>query len=468
VCCVPGFSDFAGLTFKPASETVNGGVRPALGAPARQRNLPHPWAKRRAPVQILFTNATLVTGEPDPASDWGGSLPQARPGMQVLVEGNAIREVSDRPITATSATAIDLKGSTLMPGLIDCHVHVLAGTLALGSQAYWPDTHVLLKALPIMRGMLDRGFTTVRDAAGAPYALATAQAEGLFVGPRLFVPGKGLSQTGGHGDVRPRNDGRETAWLDRQLGTMCRIANGVDEVRRACREELRSGAHMIKLMANGGVASPTDPIAFLQYSREEICAAVEEAAMAQTYTMAHLYTDEAIRRAVECGVHSLEHCNLIEAETAKLAALRRCIAVPTLVAYEGLAKDGARYGLPPESIAKIETVRIGGLNSLATMRAAGLPMAFGSDLLGELHPQQSDEFRIRAQVLPAAEILAGATTLAARLIRQVGKLGVVAPGAAADLLVVDGDPLSDITILSRPDQVIRGIMQDGRWHKALN
>lgn len=421
-------------------------------------------------MQILFTNATLVTGTADASADavWGGGLPMARPGMQVLVEDTLIREVSERPITANGATMVDLKGATLMPGLIDCHVHVLAGTLALGQQAYWPDTHVLLRALPIMRGMLDRGFTTVRDAAGAPYALATAQQQGLLVAPRLFVPGKGMSQTGGHGDVRPRDDSRETAWLDRRLGTMCRIVNGVDDMRRACREELRSGVHHIKLMANGGVASPTDPIAFLQYSREEICAAVEEAAMAQTYTMAHLYTDEAIRRAVECGVHSLEHCNLIEAETATVAALRRCIAVPTLVAYEGLAKDGGKFGLPPESIAKIETVRIGGLNSLATMRAAGLPMAFGSDLLGELHPQQSDEFTIRAQVLPAAEILAGATTLAARLIRQVGKLGVVAPGAFADLLVVDGDPLADITILSRPHEVIRGIMQDGRWHKPLH
>ncbi len=421
-------------------------------------------------MQILFKNATLVTGEADAAPDalWGGALPTARPGMQVLVEGALIREVSDTPIAAAGAQVVDLAGRTLMPGLIDCHVHVLAGTLALGQQAYWPDTHVLLKALPIMRGMLDRGFTTVRDAAGAPYALATAQEQGLFVGPRLFVPGKGLSQTGGHGDVRPRNDSRETAWFDRQLGTMCRIVNGVDAVRAACREELRSGVHHIKLMANGGVASPTDPIANLQYSREELCAAVEEAAMGQTYTMAHLYTDEAIRRAVECGVHSLEHCNLITAETAKMAAARRCIAVPTLVTYENLAKDGAKYGLPPDSVAKIETVRRGGLKSLETMRAAGLPMGFGTDLLGEQHPEQSGEFAIRAQVLPAAEILASATTLAARLIRQVGRLGVVAPGALADLLVVDGDPLADVSILSRPHQVISGIMQDGRWHKPLN
>lgn len=419
-------------------------------------------------MQILFTNAHLVTGTPDAAPDavWGGSLPAARAGIQVLVEDGTIREVSDRAIAASGARVIDLKGRTLMPGLIDCHVHVLAHTLALGQQAIASDTHVLLKALPIMRGMLERGFTTVRDAAGAPYALATAQAQGLFVGPRLFVPGKGLSQTGGHGDVRPRDDTRATEWLDRKLGTMCRIADGVDAVRRACREELRSGVHHIKLMANGGVASPTDPIAWFGYSREEICAAVEEAANAQTYTMAHLYTDDAIRRAVECGVHSLEHCNLIGAETAKLAALRRCVAVPTLVTYENLARDGARYGLPPDSVAKIETVRVGGLASLEIMRDAGLPMAFGTDLLGEQHPAQSDEFRIRAQVLPAAEIIAGATTLAARLLRQVGRLGVVAPGAIADLIVVDGDPLADVSLLARPHETILAVMQAGNFVRS--
>jgi imidazolonepropionase-like amidohydrolase len=404
---------------------------------------------------MIFANATLVSGDAD------GSLPTSRPGHHVLVEGDTIREVSAQPINAAGAERIDLKGRTLMPGLIDCHVHVLATTLNLSGQAVMPDSHVLLKGLGIMKGMLERGFTTVRDAAGAGLDLEQAREAGLFQGPRLFVPGKALSQTGGHGDVRSRFDSRDPTWFDPRIGAFSRIVDGVDAVRKACREELRAGAHHIKLMANGGVASPTDPIAYLGYSREELCAAVEEAAMAQTYVMAHLYTDEAIRRAVECGVHSLEHCNLIEAETAGIAAARGCIAVPTLVTYENLAKDGAKYGLPPASVAKIETVRGRGLASLEVMRAAGLPMAYGTDLLGEQHERQSDEFSIRARVLPSAEIIASATNLAARLIRQQGKLGVVAPGALADLVVVDGDPLADAAILSRPHETIAAVMQGG-------
>jgi len=411
-------------------------------------------------VQTILANATLVTGTA------GGDLPAAHPGHHVLIEGDTIREVSDRPITAAGASVIDLKGRTLMPGLIDCHVHVLATTLNLPGQAVMPDSHVLLKGLGIMKRMLERGFTTVRDAAGANLDLEQAREQGLFQGPRLFVPGKALSQTGGHGDVRSRFDSRDPLWFDARIGSFSRIVDGVDAVRKACREELRLGAHHIKIMANGRVASQTDPIAYLGYSREEICAAVEEAAMAQTYVMAHLYTDEAIRRAVECGVHSLEHCNLIEAETAGLAARRGCFAVPTLVTYENLAKDGAKLGLPAVSVAKIETVRGRGLASLEIMRGAGLQMAFGTDLLGEMHERQSEEFEIRARVLPHAEILASATNLAAKLIRQQGRLGVVAPGALADMIVVDGDPLANAAILARPHETILAVMQGGSFVRS--
>ena len=158
-------------------------------------------------------------------------------------------------------------------------------------------------------------------------------------------------------------------------------------------------------MANGGIASPTDPIHALQYSEAEIRAVVEEAANAGTYVSAHLYTDAAIRRAVECGVHSLEHCNLITPETARLAAGRGCVAVPTLITYEILATEGAAMGFPPDSIVKIETVRSAGLASLRIMADAGLPMAYGSDLLGGMQPHQSGEFAIRGAVLPAADVL---------------------------------------------------------------
>jgi imidazolonepropionase-like amidohydrolase len=205
-----------------------------------------------------------------------------------------------------------------------------------------------------------------------------------------------------------------------------------------------------------------DPIAFLGFSEAELRAAVEEAAMAQTYVAAHLYTDEAIARAVRCGVHSLEHCNLIEADTARAAAAAGCIACPTLVTYEALAEEGAALGLGPESVAKIETVRVAGLRSLEIMRDAGLTMAFGTDLLGAMHRHQSREFEIRGRVLRPIEILRSATQHAARLLRMDDRIGRVAPGFLADLIVVEGDPLSDIALLSRPERSIRMVMQGGR------
>jgi imidazolonepropionase-like amidohydrolase len=405
-------------------------------------------------MQVLFTNARIV--------DATGAAP--REG-HVLVEDGTIRDVTARPVAAPDRLVLDLRGRTLMPGLIDCHVHVVASMMNLGACAQLPDALAVLRSLPIMKGMLDRGFTTVRDAGGAPYALAQAVEQGLAVGPRLIVCGKALSKTGGHVDFRARHDATDPHRLETRFAALGRVADGEDEVRRACRQELRQGAAFIKIMANGGVASPTDPIAWQGYSECEMRAAVEEAADAQTYVAAHLYTAEAIARAVRAGVHSLEHCNRIDAPTARAAAAAGAVAVPTLVTYEALAQDGPRFGLPADSIAKIEDVRASGLESLSIMREAGLPMAFGTDLLGETHGRQSEEFAILARVLPATEILASATTEAARLIGMEGRLGVVAPGAIADLLVVDGDPLRDAAVLASPERSVRLVMKAGAIHR---
>jgi imidazolonepropionase-like amidohydrolase len=189
--------------------------------------------------------------------------------------------------------------------------------------------------------------------------------------------------------------------------------------------------------------------------------------MAQTYVAAHLYTDAAIARAVRAGVHSLEHCNLIEPETARAAAAAGAIACPTLVTYQALKDEGASLGLPPESVAKIDDVRLAGLRSLEVMREAGLSMAFGTDLLGPMHRHQSSEFTIRAEVLPPIEIIRSATSLAAKLLRQEGRLGSVAVGALADLLVVEGDPLRDLALLTAQGAHLSVIMQGGRFVKNL-
>ena len=403
---------------------------------------------------ILFENAEILDGTAE------GRVPG-----HVLVEGGRIAEVSDRPIVAASARRVDLRGATLMLGLIDAHVHVIATIVNLAQNALLPDALVAHRAAHIMGAMLARGFTTIRDLGGATEGLRAARNEGLFPAPRMVLCGKAISATGGHSDGRGRYDNRDSAWLEARLGALGRLADGVDALRRACREEIKAGADYIKIMANGGVASPTDPIAFLGYSDSELRAAVEEAALAQTYVAAHLYTDQAIARAVDCGVRSLEHCNLITEATARRAAAAGAIACPTLVTYEALKNEGASLGLPAASVAKIDDVRLAGLESLEKMQRAGLTMAFGTDLLGEMHRHQSEEFVIRGRVLPAIEVIRSTTMHAATLLRMEGQVGVVAPGAFADLIVVDGDPLKDLALLTGQGRHLPAIMLDGRFVK---
>jgi imidazolonepropionase-like amidohydrolase len=398
----------------------------------------------------LFTNARIVDG----------TAPEPSDPVSVLVEDDRIREVG-RSVTSMFADTINLEGKILMPGLIDCHVHVVASNANLGQNALWPDSYVTARSAVIMREMLMRGFTTVRDVAGADFGLQRAVEEGFFVAPRLVICGKALSQTGGHCDFRGRFDDRPTPRTGHSLGSLGRICDGVPEVRRAAREEIKGGAQFIKIMANGGCASPTDPIHFLGFSEEELRAVVEEARMAGTYVSAHLYTDEALHRAIAAGVHSLEHCNLIKSATATFAAQQGAVAVPTQVTYEYLTSEGPALGFPPDSVAKVDVVRVAGMEALSILREAGVPMAYGSDLLGAMHRHQSEEFVIRGRVLPAQMVIASATFIAAKLCRMEGQIGVVAPGAYADLVVVDGDPLTDLSLLTNQGAHLPLIMKGG-------
>ncbi len=404
---------------------------------------------------IIFDNARVLDG----------SSPEGEHDRSVRVEGGTIAEVSDRPIRAETARRIDCRGRTLMPGLIDAHVHVTATMVDLGRNARQPDALVAFQAARIMAGMLGRGFTTVRDLGGATQALVDALDQGLISGPRLVICGKALSQTGGHSDLRGRYDNRPSDELTYRLGSMGRLCDGVDACRRAARDELRQGATFVKIMANGGVASPTDPIHVLQFSRDEITAVVEEAHNAGTYVAAHLYTDAAIARAVACGVRSVEHANLVEPPTARLMRDKGAIACPTLVAYEALHDEGAALGLPPDSVAKIDDVRLRSPRSLEILLEAGVPMAYGSDLLGGLHPRQSDEFVIRGRVLQPIEVIRSTTCHAAALIGMTGQIGCLAPGAFADLIMVDGDPLRDLSLLTGQGRHMPVIMKGGTFVK---
>ncbi|MEE8276057.1 MAG: amidohydrolase family protein [Alphaproteobacteria bacterium] len=404
---------------------------------------------------ILFRNCAL----------FDGLDPRRREGMEVLVEGERIKEVSDAPIRAGAADTLDLGGRTLMPGLIDAHVHVMAADADLGKLDAMPGSLVAQHARHALEDALERGFTTVRDAGGADYGLAIAIDNGLIDGPRLFYAGRALSQTGGHGDFRPYDGATAFCFCCQGGQGISRIADGVTEVRRAARDELRRGAHQIKIMASGGVASPSDPIWNLQYSEEEIRAVVWEARSWRAYVMAHAYTPEAIGRCIEYGVRSIEHANLIDDATARQCAEAGAFAVPTLATFEALDRFGRDEGFPKASLEKLEVIREAGLASLEIMKRAGVKMGLGTDLLGRMQAHQSREFAIRAEALSPAEILLSATSVNAELLQRTGELGVVAAGALADLLVVDGDPLADISLLERPQATLAAIMKGGRFYR---
>ena len=404
----------------------------------------------------LFENAALFDGR----------TPHLRTDTHVVVEDDRIVDVSDIPVATNVDRKVDLAGRTLMPGLIDAHFHAIAVDPDIRKIEGMAPSMLAIRAASLLEGALMRGFTTVRDAAGADYGLAHSVEVGLINGPRVFFAGKALSQSGGHGDFSPFEPSNGyVCHCCRGGASLSNIADGVDEVRRAARQELRRGAHQIKVMASGGVASPTDPIWNLQYSEEEIRAAVWEAKSWRTYVMAHAYTPEAIHRCVSFGVRTIEHANLIDAPTARHCAEQGAYVVPTLVTYEAMSRFGAEMGLPDVSLAKLGDVSEAGLASLEILKNAGVKVGLGTDLLGEMHRHQSREFSLRAQVLSPIEVLHSATVMNAEILQRKGELGVIAPGAFADLLVVDGDPLSDIGVLERHDQCLKAIMKGGAFYK---
>ncbi len=386
-------------------------------------------------------------------------------GHSVLVEGGRIAAIGAGLQAPEGAEVMDAAGLTVMPGMIDCHVHTVASSFNLGNVARLPNVLTMLRALPIMQAMLGRGFTSVRDAGGADWSLAEAVRTGLISGPRIFPSGKALSQTGGHADFRPRSDELDLCSCVHKLGNIGRVVDGVDACRIAVREEILKGATQIKVMASGGVASPNDPIGNLGYSEDELRAIVEEAGNANTYVMAHAYTPRAISRAVRCGVRTIEHGNLVDRETAELMAAMGAYMVPTMITYEGLANEGEKYGLPALSIAKIEGVRGPGRQALEILANAGVKMGLGSDLLGETHYLQAEELRLRAEVLGNGPVLQQATLIGAEILGHKGELGEVTQGAIADLLLVDGNPLHDIQCLLDQGAQIRAIVKDGRIAK---
>jgi imidazolonepropionase-like amidohydrolase len=402
----------------------------------------------------VFENATLFDGR---------STGTAEPFF-VLVEGNEIKEVAPRPIKIDRADRIDCRNQTLMPGLIDNHVHIYIESLKVNPPEP-PITYRAQYAQKFLRHILSCGFTSVRDVGGGDHGMAMALRDGFFEGPRFFYGGLCLTQTGGHGDFRLMHQPSDYCACGTEHNALAIHADGVDECIKATREELRKGANHIKIMGSGGVLSPNDPLDRCQYSEAEIRAIVEECARRGAYVCAHCHPAEAIRRCVEYGVRSIEHATLIDEDTATFVAKRGAYVVPTMAVVFALMEDGPQMGLLDASLQKLRKVHDRALEGLEIMKRAGVKMGFGTDLLGLQHTRQGTEFTLRSQVLTPFEILHSATAVNAEILQMGGKLGVIEPGAFADLLVVDGNPLINIDLLATNGRHLRHIMVDGRFVK---
>jgi imidazolonepropionase-like amidohydrolase len=388
----------------------------------------------------------------------------------VVIAGDTIQAIRTRASEEDpNAEVIECGGRVLMPGLIDAHVHVYLAGLNITRLAQTPVSYLAHYAAQFLHACLDRGFTTVRDVGGADVGIASAIRDGFLKNvPRLLYGGRVISQTGGHGDFRPgdhRLDDVVCCGCGFHSDPMAVVVDGADAVRRAVREELRRGASHIKIMASGGIASPTDPLERSQYSDEEIRAAVEEATRAGSYVAAHCHPAAAVRRAAELGVRSIEHATLVDREAAEIVASREAYAVPTMATIFALAEEGEALGLPVASLDKLRRVTDKALESLIVLKNAGVKMGWGTDLLGPQHVRQCTEFTLRAQVLPNLDILRSACSINAELIGEAGKLGCIREGSAADLLLVDGDPLKDISILAGAGNRLMVIMKAGQFHK---
>ena len=386
-------------------------------------------------------------------------------GVEVLIEGERVKEVSDRPIKSAAATRVELAGRTLMPGLIDAHLHVFLNEVNIGALDAVPLTLLAINGSLALKASLMRGFTSVRDTAGGDFGIKAAVEQGLIEAPRLFISGQALSQTGGHGDFRKRTQRALGCDCCSGLAYTARIADGVPEVIKATRDELRKGADFIKIMVSGGVASQADPLDSLQYRMDEIQAAVEEATNWGKYVAAHAYSSQAVMRAVTAGVRTIEHGNLIDEPTAATMARKGAFLVPTLIAYDSMRRRGREYGLSEYSLQKNEVVLAAGLRSVELARNAGVKLGFGTDLLGQLQNDQCREFLIRAELMKPTEIIHSATIVNAEILQRVGELGELVPGSFADLLVVEGDPLADLNLFQDEGRHLSAIMKGGRFYK---
>jgi imidazolonepropionase-like amidohydrolase len=404
--------------------------------------------------EIIITNANLLDTRE-------GVL---RSDQQIRIEDDRIAEVGSKVGGGANAKKINAGGRVVMPGLIDAHVHAMASRNNMHDLISMPAYLVAAHAKTILEDMLRRGFTSVRDAGGAEGGLAEAVRLNLFPGPRLFVPGLALAITGGLGDIRSRPEHVLGCPVCRSQRAIARVVDGPNAVRLAVREELMTGAHHIKLMAGGG-NNGRYGIETTHFSQEELRAAVDEAAAFGTYVMAHAYGVAAIRRCIDAGVRTIEHGNLIDVDTAHYVAEHKAYIVPTLATFEGSLDNAEALKMSPRLVKQVTNVLRKGVEALRICRDAGVKLGFGTDLEGIIQNYQLREFAIRSEAETPAEILNSATVINAEILMQEGELGELVPGAFADLLIMDGNPLEHLSIFREDGKGIKATIKDGYVHK---
>lgn len=417
--------------------------------------------RSRSMVQtVVFQNAFLIDGN-------GG---EPIPGATVVVSDGQIKEVrpDGQETRVPDGRAIDLKGKTLMPGLIDAHVHSGNVELSLTQTAALPPAVYVHRATRNLETDLALGFTTVRDAAGLDPGFRVAIDQGLIRGPRVLLSVSPLVQSGCCSAEHPCAPDRP---LPRNsIGIYPEICDGPEGVRRGARRVLGRGADQIKVFADGEVvaqqASDRARPGQWKFTVDELSAAVEAAEAAGSYVMAHAYGPRAIQNCLAAGVRSIEHGNLMDEETALLMAERKAYLVPTLTVYDLLTRD-VRADLDPFSLEKLQMVGRMGRRALELAYRAGIKIGSGSDIIGPFQMLKGRELAIKSEVMTPTEAIVSATRTNAELLKLSDRLGTVEPGKWADLIVVHGNPLDDISLFERGLEKVVLVMKEGRIMKDL-
>jgi imidazolonepropionase-like amidohydrolase len=391
----------------------------------------------------------------------------------VLITDDAITKISTAPIPINKSamtTIIDGKGKFLMPGLIDAHVHTMFESIQMGVGLTSDIGYVNIVAAKAVENQLLRGFTTVRDLGGASFSLKRSIDEGYIKGPRIYPSGATISQTSGHGDFGgatdvPKDNAHQLSYIEKTGQTI--IADGVDQVLQRTREQLRLGATQIKVMAGGGVSSSYDPLDVAEYTEEEINAAVKAAAGWNTYVTVHAYTSTAVQAAIRAGVKCIEHGHLIDDATAKMMAEKGIWW--SMQPFQD-DEDAAPFPEGSDSRKKYLEMVIGTENAYKLAKKYNIKLAFGTDILFDprLARRQGAQLAKMVKWFTPFEVLKMATSDNASLMEMCGprnpykrKLGVIEEGAYADLILVDGNPLENINLVSNPDKNFVLIMKNG-------